>query len=48
VLENTAGQGSFKAQRRTHAAHDIEKVGERLRDMMPWITAGRLVDKSKN
>ncbi|MPY72001.1 MAG: ketol-acid reductoisomerase [Alphaproteobacteria bacterium] len=48
VLENAAGQGSFKAQRRTHAAHDIEKVGERLRDMMPWITAGRLVDKSKN
>jgi ketol-acid reductoisomerase len=48
VLENAAGQASFKAQRRNHAAHPIEDVGARLRDMMPWITAGRLVDKSKN
>ncbi|MBL0929594.1 MAG: ketol-acid reductoisomerase, partial [Alphaproteobacteria bacterium] len=37
VLENAAGQASFKAMRRRHAAHDIEKVGERLRGMMPWI-----------
>jgi ketol-acid reductoisomerase len=48
VLENAAGQASFKAMRRNHAAHGIEDVGARLRDMMPWITAGRLVDKSKN
>ncbi len=48
VLENAAGQASFKAMRRRSAEHDIEKVGERLRDMMPWITSGRLVDKSKN
>ena len=48
VLENTAGQPSFKAMRRRGAEHDIEKVGERLRGMMPWIGANRLVDKSKN
>jgi ketol-acid reductoisomerase len=48
VLENTAGQPSFKAMRRRGAEHDIEKVGERLRAMMPWIGANRLVDKSRN
>jgi ketol-acid reductoisomerase len=48
VLENAAGQASFKAVRRREADHDIEKVGKQLRDMMPWITSGRLVDKTKN
>jgi ketol-acid reductoisomerase len=48
VLENNAGQPSFKAMRRRAAEHDIEKVGERLRAMMPWITQNRLVDKTKN
>jgi ketol-acid reductoisomerase len=36
------------ARRRLNAAHPIEKVGESLRSMMPWITANKLVDKSKN
>ena len=48
VLENAAGQASFKAMRRRNAAHDIEKVGERLRAMMPWIGKNKLVDKAKN
>src|SRR4051794_21104819 len=48
VLENNAGQPSFKAMRRSAAEHDIEKVGERLRAMMPWIKQNALVDKSKN
>ncbi|MBM3485227.1 MAG: ketol-acid reductoisomerase [Alphaproteobacteria bacterium] len=48
VLENQAGQPSFKAMRRGGAEHDIEKVGERLRDMMPWIKERRLVDKTRN
>ena len=26
----------------------IEKVGEKLRAMMPWIGKNKLVDKSKN
>jgi ketol-acid reductoisomerase len=48
MLENTAGQPSFKAMRRRAAEHPIEQVGERLRAMMPWIAEKRLVDKSKN
>jgi ketol-acid reductoisomerase len=48
MLECKAGQPSFKAIRRRNAEHDIEKVGERLRAMMPWIAERRLVDKSKN
>ncbi len=48
MLENAAGQPSFKALRRRAAEHPIEKVGEKLRAMMPWIAEGRLVDKSKN
>jgi ketol-acid reductoisomerase len=48
VLENNAGQPSFKAMRRAAAEHDIEKVGERLRAMMPWIAQNRLVDKTRN
>ena len=48
VLEIAAGQASFKAQRRRSAEHDIEKVGEKLRAMMPWIAQNRLVDKSRN
>jgi ketol-acid reductoisomerase len=48
VLENKAGQVSFKAMRRRQADHGIEAVGERLRGMMPWIAKGKLVDKAKN
>ncbi len=48
VLENTAGQTSFKALRAKSEAHPAEETGERLRAMMPWIAEGALVDKSKN
>jgi len=48
VLENAAGQASFKAMRRRAAEHDIEKVGERLRAMMPWIKQNALVDRTRN
>jgi ketol-acid reductoisomerase len=48
VNENVAGQPSFKAMRRRGAEHPIEQVGEKLRGMMPWIKANRLVDKAKN
>ena len=41
VLENTAGQPSFKALRRRAAEHEIEKIGEKLRAMMPWIAENR-------
>jgi len=36
------------AQRRNTEAHLIETTGTRLREMMPWITANRLVDREKN
>src|ERR1700677_1214038 len=48
VLENKAGQPSFKATRAHNAAHPIEEVGEKLRAMMPWIAKKKLVDKAKN
>jgi ketol-acid reductoisomerase len=48
VLENNAGQPSFKALRRRAAEHPIEEVGARLRAMMPWIKENALVDKTKN
>src|SRR5262245_59148415 len=48
VLENRAGQPSFKAMRAASAAHPIEEVGERLRGMMPWIAKNKLVDRSRN
>jgi ketol-acid reductoisomerase len=48
VLENAAGQASFKAMRRRGAEHPVEQVGAKLRAMMPWIGQNRLVDKSRN
>ena len=48
MKENKVGAPRFKAMRRRAAEHDIEKVGQNLRDMMPWITDNALVDKSKN
>jgi ketol-acid reductoisomerase len=48
MLENKVAQTSFKALRRKSDSHHVEEVGEKLRAMMPWIAAGRLVDKSKN
>ena len=48
MLENKVNQTSFKATRAKLATHPIEEVGEKLRDMMPWIKKGALVDKTKN
>jgi ketol-acid reductoisomerase len=48
MLENDAGQASFKATRRRNAEHPIEEVGQRLRAMMPWITKNKLVDTARN
>ncbi len=36
------------AKRRNNAAHGIEIIGEKLRSMMPWIAANKIVDKDKN
>ena len=48
MLENKVNQTSFKATRARNNAHQIEQVGEKLRAMMPWIGANKLVDKAKN
>ena len=48
MLENKVRQTSFKATRARHAGHQIEQVGAKLRDMMPWIKEKALVDKAKN
>jgi len=48
MLENRVNQASFKAMRLKSQNHPIEQIGEKLRAMMPWIAANRLVDKAKN
>ena len=48
MLENAVGQPTIKASRRHNDEHQIEATGEKLRGMMPWISAGKMVDKSKN
>ena len=48
VLENRAVAPVLLSRRRMTAEHPIEKVGGRLREMMPWIRKNRLVDTSKN
>ncbi|MBS0303859.1 MAG: ketol-acid reductoisomerase [Proteobacteria bacterium] len=48
ILENRAGAPTLLSRRRLMAEHGIEIVGEKLRAMMPWIKANRLVDRSRN
>lgn len=38
----------LRSERRLTAEHPLEQTGAKLRQMMPFITAHRLVDKSKN
>ena len=48
ILENRAGAPTLLSRRRMMGEHQIEVVGEKLRAMMPWIKANKLVDKSRN
>ena len=48
VSEYQKGMPRFTELRKAGANHPVEKVGERLRAMMPWLMQDRLVDKSKN
>ncbi len=41
IAENRAGRQKFEALRRAGAEHPVEKIGEELRAMMPFIAAGR-------
>jgi ketol-acid reductoisomerase len=46
--ENENGQKNFLQMRKDLADHPIEKVGEKLRGMMPWISDNKIIDKDKN
>jgi len=48
VLEGASNYPSMTAYRRNNAAHPIEQVGAKLREMMPWIESNKIIDKSKN
>jgi ketol-acid reductoisomerase len=48
LLENQTGATKLNAMRRIGREHPIEKVGSRLREMMPWLKKDRLVDTSRN
>jgi ketol-acid reductoisomerase len=48
LLEGQLNYPSMTARRRLNAEHQIEVVGEKLRSMMPWIHANKIVDKTKN
>ena len=45
ILENKAGRPVFNALTRKGEEHLVEQVGARLRDMMPWLKKGKLVDR---
>ena len=46
--ECKSGQKNFLKMRKELSDHEIEKVGKKLRDLMPWIGKNKLVDKDKN
>ena len=48
LLENKAGAPTLSSRRRLNAEHEIEVVGAKLRAMMPWIAANKMVDQTKN
>ena len=45
ISEGALNYPSMTAYRRNTAAHPVEQVGNKLREMMPWIAANKLVDR---
>ena len=41
IAENKAGRPKFEALRKEGQAHQIEQIGQELRQMMPFISAGK-------
>ena len=41
IAESRGGRSNFEALREADREHQIEKVGGELREMMPWISAGK-------
>ncbi|HEO99055.1 MAG: ketol-acid reductoisomerase [Campylobacterales bacterium] len=48
VLEGQAGYPRMNAERNNLKAHPVEVTGARLRAMMPWIKANKIVDQETN
>src|SRR5438094_619693 len=48
MKENRNGRTRFRELEGQTREHQIERVGAQLREMMPWLAEGRLVDKAKN
>jgi ketol-acid reductoisomerase len=48
LAEGASGYPIMTRAREENAAHGIEQVGAKLREMMPWIAANKIVDKAKN
>ncbi|PPB52536.1 ketol-acid reductoisomerase [Campylobacter hyointestinalis] len=48
ILERKAGYTKMNAERKISDASLLNKTGEKLRGMMPWINKGKLVNKDKN
>jgi ketol-acid reductoisomerase len=48
MAEHRAGKPNFKRLEAAGKEHLIERVGEKLRAMMPWLGKNRLVDRSRN
>jgi ketol-acid reductoisomerase len=48
IAEGAANYPEMTRYREANAAHPIENVGAALRDMMPWITENKLVDRARN
>src|SRR5712691_9103610 len=48
MAEHRAGKPNFKRLEAAGREHLIERVGEKLRGMMPWLGKNRLVDRSRN
>jgi len=48
IAECEADKPRFKQLEAAGSEHQIEVVGARLRQMMPWLKQSRLVDRAKN
>ena len=48
IDEMHSGAKNLEGLRKKGREHQIEEVGAKLRSMMPWIKANKIVDKSKN
>ena len=48
MAEAESGKPNFTRLVETEKKHQIEEVGSRLRGLMPWLAANKIVDKANN